>query len=647
MNKFLLVKLLLLINISILYNIIFPENTIIIENDNKMPEYENNINYSTFISDMKPIAFYLPFYETNEPLDGQYGNRKNIKKFKSLFKRHHQPSISLDNSNYLDNYNSFDINTIKKQVELARNHGIYGFAIYYYWNCGEKVLEKPLVLYLDNKDINFPFLLIWVNNFFNNKYNKRKKEILFNDTYIDEYSRLFINDIEKYLKDHRYIKINNKSALGIYEPFEITKLNKMIQNFREKSKEYEIGEIFILVCLNKKKINKIFNLNIFDGAYDFPSQNSLGNFKVKFKKTFIYNELIYKNSEYNYANSKNFSFFRCSMPQLDNCPCLKKKDIFDYYSPEQFYFVNKLIIDWTKKHYNKDNRYFFINSWNNWCEGTYLEPDQKYGYASINSLSKAIFNLTYIEQINLNHLNYDSQISVHVHLFYKDLINDIIKFTNEIPVKFDLFISVCSKNVKKAIEKYIFKNSKATFIEIKIVSNKGRDVLPFLIQMKKVIKKYKYICHIHSKKSFHINFGDKWRNYLYLNLLGNSQIISEILSEFEKYDKLGLIFPEPFYRVLTTFGKKITDSNIKYMNFIIKTIFQKYKISNNYFDFPEGNMFWAKVEAIYQIFEINIEKIISKENGKLDSTIIHGIERIWTYLAKLNGFAYKKIFKHI
>lgn len=176
MNKFLIVKLLLLINMSILYNIIFPENTIIIENDNKMPEYENNINYSTFISDMKPIAFYLPFYEKNEPLDGQYGYRKKIKKFKSLFKGHHQPRIPVDNSNYLDNYNSFDINTIKKQVELARNHGIYGFAIYYYWNRGEKVLEKPLVLYLDNKDINFPFLLIWVNNFFNNKYNKRKKK---------------------------------------------------------------------------------------------------------------------------------------------------------------------------------------------------------------------------------------------------------------------------------------------------------------------------------------------------------------------------------------------------------------------------------------------------------------------------------------
>jgi hypothetical protein len=148
MNKF-------LINISILYNIIFPENTIIIENDNKMPEYENNINYSTFISDMKPIAFYLPFYETNKPLDGQYNDRKNRKKCKSLFKGHHQSRIPGDNSNYLKYYNSYNINVIKKQVELARNHGIYGFAIYYYWNCGEKVLEKPLVLYLDNKETIF------------------------------------------------------------------------------------------------------------------------------------------------------------------------------------------------------------------------------------------------------------------------------------------------------------------------------------------------------------------------------------------------------------------------------------------------------------------------------------------------------------
>lgn len=57
--------------------------------------------------------------------------------------------------------------------------------------------------------------------------------------------------------------------------------------------------------------------------------------------------------------------------------------------------------------------------------------------------------------------------------------------------------------------------------------------MPLLIQMKNKIKRYKYICHIHTKKSLFIDIGDNWRNYLYNPSLEN---ISEILSEFENND---------------------------------------------------------------------------------------------------------------
>jgi hypothetical protein len=40
--------------------------------------------------------------------------------------------------------------------------------------------------------------------------------------------------------------------------------------------------------------------------------------------------------------------------------------------------------------YNKTNWFIFVNAWNEWGEGSYLEPDDKYGYSSINSLSKAL-----------------------------------------------------------------------------------------------------------------------------------------------------------------------------------------------------------------------------------------------------------------
>ena len=56
-------------------------------------------------------------------------------------------------------------------------------------------------------------------------------------------------------------------------------------------------------------------------------------------------------------------------------------------------------------------------------------------------------------------------------------------------------------------------------------------------------------------------------------------------------------------------------------------------------------MFWSRTEAISQIFIADFCKYFPDENDQTNDTIMHGIERIWLYLAKLNGFYYKIIFK--
>ena len=64
-------------------------------------------------------------------------------------------------------------------------------------------------------------------------------------------------------------------------------------------------------------------------------------------------------------------------------------------------------------------------------------------------------------------------------------------------------------------------------------------------------------------------------------------------------------------------------------------------------NFPAGNMFWAKTEAIHQMFNEKIIKLCPEERGQIDGTILHAIERFWLYLVKLNGFYYKTIFYSI
>ena len=58
-------------------------------------------------------------------------------------------------------------------------------------------------------------------------------------------------------------------------------------------------------------------------------------------------------------------------------------------------------------------------------------------------------------------------------------------------------------------------------------------------------------------------------------------------------------------------------------------------------------MFWARTKAVHQMFEYPLEHKIPKEKGQVDATIMHAVERIWLFIAKLNGYYFKKILRYI
>ena len=78
-------------------------------------------------------------------------------------------------------------------------------------------------------------------------------------------------------------------------------------------------------------------------------------------------------------------------------------------------------------------------------------------------------------------------VAVQAHIFYEDLINEIVNKTNNIPVKFDLYIINDNSQKIEYIQNYTNIFSKANNLFIQIFENKGSDILPFLIQFGKVI----------------------------------------------------------------------------------------------------------------------------------------------------------------
>ena len=498
-------------------------------------------------------------------------------------------------------------------------------------------------IFLGSKEIDFPYFIIW-NNYYLNITDVNDNNIIINQTYDINNAQYFIQNIKKYLISDNYLKINQKSILAIYESKVIS--NEYLSHLRISAIECGIGPIIIVGVL--KEIGNTNYSKLFDFLYECPPKNLYSKELIR-NEFYYYSDLIYKGNFKYENNLQNITIYKGIMLEPNNISITNKKETIHFrgYSPEKFFLLNKLIINWTKQYHEKNDYYIFINAWNNIKEGFYLEPDEKYGYASINALSKAIFNLPYEKKLlNISNLEKICKVAVQAHIFYEDLIKEIINKTNNIPIPFDLLISTTSFEMKNLIAEFVNNNSKANKFEIAVLYNKGRDVLPLLTQLKGRIKKYKYICHIHSKKSkTSPEIGISWRNYLYNNLLGNNKIISEILSDFESLDNLGFIFPETFYEIINL-SLILTRKNKKYMNYILKIIFQNYKIGNQ-LSFPAGNMFWARVKAVHQIFEYNFDKMFSRENNQVNDTIMHAIERIWLYLVKLNGFFYKTIFKSI
>ena len=170
---------------------------------------------------------------------------------------------------------------------------------------------------------------------------------------------------------------------------------------------------------------------------------------------------------------------------------------------------------------------------------------------------------------------------VQAHIYYTDLLEEIISKVNNIPVPFDLYITTNTQEKKEFIENYLKLNNKANKYEILITPNKGRDVIPCLIQLKDIIMKYKYFCHIHTKKHGETDeLGNHWKKYLYENLLGNKTIIQQILSDFENHEKLGLMFPEHFY-VQIKYAYGYNPSNWKFINYLFDILFPDLKCLSN------------------------------------------------------------------
>lgn len=358
---------------------------------------------------MKPriIALFLPQFHTIPENDEWWGKGftewTNVRKARPLFVGHEQPRVPL-NENY---YDLSKADSLRHQAGLARKYGVYGFCFYHYWFAGgKKLLEKPAELLLENKDIDINFCFSWANEPWARTWDGKAHHVLMPQEYGGEQEwRRHFEYLVPFFKDQRYIKEDGCPMFVIYKPQSMPDANAMMTLWDRLAKEAGFRGMHFVETLR--------------GGHADPRELP---FKAKMEFEPIRTNYRQKPLTLNYKRVRRRfiglinSFFHTSF--LLNVPFrfsdVAKRSLLLKSSGNTYGgvfvgwdntarrgLVATIVLPPTKKEFKdylrekikitqdeyKEN-YVFINAWNEWCEGAYLEPDTVHGYDYLEAIKE-------------------------------------------------------------------------------------------------------------------------------------------------------------------------------------------------------------------------------------------------------------------
>lgn len=358
-------------------------------------KWQKYIDSSTAI---RSIAFYLPQFhpipENNNWWGKGFTEWTNVAKARPNFVGHDQPRVPAD----LGFYDLRCAEVLNQQAELAKRYGIYGFCYYYYWFNGKRLLEMPIERMLRDGEPNMPFCLCWANENWTRRWDGRDQEILIAQSYSDADDEAVIGDFIRYFRDERYIRIDGRPLLLVYRVTLFPDFASTAHKWREICHKQGIGDIYIAMVESFELVHKSVPPQVYgcDAAVEFPPHGIAKQhpptgsiLNPDFKGALAeYSELA---TTYGTREIPSYTRFRCVVPRWDNTPRRQNDGFcFEGATPGSFQAWAEAVIEQTRIQHCGDERIIFVNAWNEWAEGAYLEPDMRFGHTFLEALRNAL-----------------------------------------------------------------------------------------------------------------------------------------------------------------------------------------------------------------------------------------------------------------
>lgn len=349
----------------------------------------------------KVLAYYLPQFHAVDVNNTNWGTGftewRNLPRALPRFMGHIQPRIPRD----LGCYDLAESDVMRRQIEMAKAAGLFGFCFYHYWFDGERVLDTPMERLLADPSLDFPFCLMWANENWTRTWDGSAKEIILGQNYREEDDIPFIDDLARHMKDTRYIRVGTRPLFFIYRPGEIPAAKEKIASWRELMRTRHGLDPLILMAQGFGDLDpRKYDL---DGAIEFPPHKICQDLPPLNTKLDLldpdyaghiisYDDMTERSTS---ETSAEFPLIRTVTPTWDNEARRPGRGMIIHGStPDKFASWCDTMLDFAQANPVHGEQFLCVNAWNEWAEGAVLEPDVHYGAAYLNALSRAVHNVS-------------------------------------------------------------------------------------------------------------------------------------------------------------------------------------------------------------------------------------------------------------
>ncbi|MDC0165951.1 rhamnan synthesis F family protein [Synechococcus sp. AH-558-M21] len=226
-------------------------------------------------------------------------------------------------------------------------------------------------------------------------------------------------------------------------------------------------------------------------------------------------------------------------------------------------------------------------------------------------------------------------LAIAIHGYYLDQLEAMLKLLptgggeNDWP-GIDLYISTPREQLVEAAE--LLRRLGWPRVRLFGVSNRGRDMAPFLLQLLPAIEElgHSLVIKLHTKASLHMQLGMAWGQHLLTSMLR-----PEILQYFDSNPDLGIVGPPgSLHRISLNLA-----NNEKWLRTLcMDDLEQQQSLLAHHF--LSGSMFVARVNVLKLLFNLDLKiNDFELEAGQEDGTLAHALERWIGIMTETNGYS--------